>query len=1546
MFCFQVESDVAQRLQAAGLGDHLADELQTTIMSRLREVYLGVVAEEVEHSGRLDADALAASAGGPSYGALIADYGYDHDPDAGAERVYVRRGPDGVVDAAVFQAWAWPEGDGAIRAVDVTIRLAVTRAGDGQEEWERELRQRVDQAVNRYLRSAGDALVLPDMSSLLITVEHVGKDDEAHLRVAAADAGGGVRGRSWAHDAEPRDLAEALAGQLGLRAAGPFGPEQALLGPRHIGLLRALAVNPEDVRDRLGWVRAGRNPADDQRYLDAAAMASPLAEYAARREGSMSYAGAVAHERTPDGALTQSAVEYRFSQQQKNTEELEKSVQIASVELADGVTDEDVREILGRPGGEHRWPELVSYLARRDQGQRFDKNQPADDWPSLKVAGKWTVWYDIGLEDDDWRFDAIRRAAQKIEDAGYELKEIQFLLAKYNERIIVKKGRAVRSGDSIAKWPAYFSPEVINIPSKGAPELSADEINRGLYELFYNRLNDHRAALIVHEYGHYLHDMNRRDLFLDQEKTKFYPEYYDRMFTHVSRYANKTTQEAVAELFVKEVFGFPLEDWEKQILTALGAARPSSEPREAYRNPQPAEGLLDQVLEILARRPGGAPDAERVTAVITGLTAGERHMDPRLIADRVQRILESEGRRERLRSGAPVPAVLLGGEQGYIHETESMLTQALDGMTNREDPSARLYAVAGAWYPRRWDEDDTALGLSSPWARLASALGGDWRPVGPGLGAVMNRTDQLGHGAGAFLLSPPPGRADPAAPRNAGFAYALRNLGGSLFLADLQGAPSRRVRPVTDPSEMPVLPEGTRVIVTGSDGHAVRDPFGNVTPSRPDGDRTASDRAAAAAGVGEGPAADAFPWLDGMNLLRGRRDLSGTGRVLVARAVDARLAGETGSLGAEWPDEARLLADRTDPVRLLEELADGRPWIRLPGITAPALLGIIMRDAPDGARALAVVWQDRARPARVLNVVKDRRRGVVILNAETGRPADLSEETRGVDVVPLTAGINAPVAGTSPVFQGDRYTVQGEPAMRSWFMANEIGAERFGGVSGRPPGLSFAGQRDSKRLQKYLALTVRLGYFPVPDLGAADPVAGAAEAQVRQAEAVPPGDVEDAPSDTVFVGVRATPTGPAAFVLNLNEGGRLRVSGRTLAHLVHSALSDGPATEAGVASVTMIDWREGVPRPAAAEFADEVGRLLGRSASVLTASSANTWSGWSMNVKNGGRWRRSAARASETPEAVTKPRTAREWKALAKQVTHLMQQPYEDALLGINPAWVVRGLTVVHVPAPVVEWALGVAVATGAVSGPVSEAEAAASVLTSMFDKVWNTLDQLELNLPRDQIAQVLWHYIGERGARWWPTGLGAEATALRILQEFLAVRVSETLRKDYPVSFNRLDGNDVLPLVQRAIAGLEQPPPREVVARVTAAFIEIHETGRVDQQALQVQAKTEPAMVPSVSFELTLTGSVGGTIALPVTGTLTMDRIEELAARMVASFRQPYEGKNPPKWSTVAVEVPKGVAPESVAGVTQAVWKAAGLLDHGIYVKLYGWASPLRICP
>jgi hypothetical protein len=505
-----------------------------------------------------------------------------------------------------------------------------------------------------------------------------------------------------------------------------------------------------------------------------------------------------------------------------------------------------------------------------------------------------------------------------------------------------------------------------------------------------------------------------------------------------------------------------------------------------------------------------------------------------------------------------------------------------------------------------------------------------------------------------------------------------------------------------------------------------------------------------------------------------------------------------------------------------------------------------------------------------------------------------------------------------------------------------------------PPGMSFAGKRDSRRLQKYLASTARLRGLWHPGPGAADQAAGAEER-------------EDVPTETVFVGVRATPEGPAAFILNLNEGGRLQVSGRTLARLVHSVMGDGPATEAAVESITLVDWREGVSRRAAGEFADEIGRLLGRSVAVLTPSSANTWSGWRMNVRNGGRWQLSAAGVSENPAAVTGPRAGREWKALAWQAAKIIQQPYEDAMNGTTRGWD-RGIAIVNVPAPAAEWALGLAVAAGAVPGPVSEAEAAASVLTDMFDRLWDALNQVELGLHREEIAGALWGHIGKRGARGWIAGSGTEATALRIVHEFLTPRVVGTLRQDYPLDFVDLDDRAVLPLVQQAVAGLDQALPREVVENVTAAFMELYVTDQIDLPAPEAQAglarsaitrdpvagrgsrlnaeKRDPATVASGSFDLTLTGSVGGVTALPAAGTLTMDRVDELAARMAATFRQPYDGKNPPEWSTLAVEVPKGVPPESVAGVTQAVWKTAGSLDHGIYVKLHGWASPLRICP
>jgi hypothetical protein len=85
--------------------------------------------------------------------------------------------------------------------------------------------------------------------------------------------------------------------------------------------------------------------------------------------------------------------------------------------------------------------------------------------------------------------------------------------------------------------------------------------------------------------------------------------------------------------------------------------------------------------------------------------------------------------------------------------------------------------------------------------------------------------------------------------------------------------------------------------------------------------------------------------------------------------------------------------------------------------------------------------------------------------------------------------------------------------------------------------------------------------------------------------------------------------------------------------------------------------------------------------------------------------------------------------------------------------------------------------------------------------------------------------------------------------------------------------------------------------------------------------------------------------VQVEIADTQTTDSIKRLAVRVEADFRQRYGGE-PSEHAVLAVEVPPGLANETVPGITRAISTAAGLLGRGIYLKLHGWPSPVRLCP
>ncbi|HEY6494071.1 MAG TPA: hypothetical protein VIZ43_12405 [Trebonia sp.] len=1431
------------------------------------------------------------------------------EPADRTERAFVRGGPDGTIERVAFAAGGWPRG-GVTRAVDITVRLAVSVSADDPDDWADELRRRVDRAVSSYLRTADGPLVLPDLGTVLVTVEHAAPGEPAHVQATAVDAGQGVRGQSWAHDAQPRELAEALAQRLGLLAAGPLGAEPTLLAEPHVRLLRALAVDVEDPRDRRGWVRTGLDPTHDRLYLAAATTSPMLAEYMIPRELHVPLGVLRAHERDADGGLTEEAIKTRMEAHDSTFNRVLDEIEGASVTLADGVSDNDARELLARKG-EEMWPELGFFLTRDKDGKseadsRSDRNKPVDDWPSLIVKEKWIVFYEPTLAENDWRFDAIRQAADLIDGRGYSIEPVKFMLPKYASSLTIHKDRVITPNGSwsLGTVAAQFPPDTIIVnPMKPQPVNDSDA-KRGTYSTFGDRMALFQVYLIIHEYGHHLQDLRRT---LEGMGKRLPPELRKLLRSHVSEYAPTNPIEAIAELFTKDVAGFPLEDRERKMLETAGGLIPSHEPREDQENHQVEEHILNQVLAILAERRVGIQHREDVVRAASELRPVEHRMHPRLIADRVERVMDGAAHPEEAQFTGPGPAVLLGGDLGYRHSAESLLTRVLNEVADG-DPVTQLRAVVPAWFPLRGVRDDRVLGPGPAEAGLASGLGGEWRLLGHGLGAVMERLRQLGHGSGALLLSPRPIRYGTAAPDNARFAYGLRNMGTVLYLADLQAAPGQRLKQIQEPADVPALPAGTRVIVVGRDGRAVRDPF--AVSDRPRG---------------------------GEPVARGDEPGRVTGPAGAdAAAVEDRL---TGGIGQDVTDEARLLAEATDPVRWLEDQARGRAWIRLPGPMAEALLGAMMLAAPEGARALAVTWRDRTRPQRVLHVVRGEGGRAVVLDGEAGPPGDLSGETGDVDIVPLTDGVPVPPHSASAVYQGDSYTVDDGSAVRSWFTADEVKVRRSGVVHGGQPSISFADGRDRAQLERYLATARKSGHFQRSRPG-----------QVRIAA---PWETGREPGETVFVGVRATPPGPAGFILSRHDGGFLRVSGGMLARLVDAVLEQENGTDNDVRSIAMIDWREGVPARAADEFAAEISDLAGRALPVHAPTAANTWSGWGIGVANGGRWQLSE---HPPPGTVTGRWRGQGVAELGRRMALLMQRVYDEGMEN-GLAWA-RGLPTVTVPPATARWSLEQALVAGAITGQAvvagldTEAEAAAVVLTEAFDRVRGALEQAELGLdPLTSLDEALWRYTGAHGGRW-PGGSGTRQAALSIVQDFLSHGVLRRIRRDHPdvVADDDAGRRLVLRLVRQAVPGIDQPLPHDVVDRVIALILESGGPGRTGLNAAPQDGPGEHAIRTALraeSFDLTLTSSAGHVSRLRVTPADIQGQtgVSDLAGRIHVAFLQFNGGENPPVGWTLKVAVPVGPdAWDTMASA--ATSKAAGLLERKVYIELPRLPAPIPLCP
>jgi hypothetical protein len=395
-------------------------------------------------------------------------------------------------------------------------------------------------------------------------------------------------------------------------------------------------------------------------------------------------------------------------------------------------------------------------------------------------------------------------------------------LPKYEDEVSVtiEGGTIARHRKTSGIAASYYPPgDMVVGPLSVRPLYRARDLQQGGHFLVGQRMQRWLAGEIVHELAHHLHYTHSSEMLLDLGSMHFYPAERE-LLDRVSTYAASNPNEAVAELLTKEIFGLRLEEWEEQLLRALGAPRPGT-PTPEHLNPQLSPEEVDLVARKVAEDLGAPVDRERIVATIGRLSPGERRMDLRLVAGAVELVLQG------------------GSRQAVQFSTaEGRLAEVLDDVSDGQDCAVRLEQAATLWYPHpRVQRDDFIPQADAPEKRLAAAVGGDWRPVGDLLGAVIDRVDRLGPDATAFLLSSPPDLAGRSGPVNARHAYALRNQGGVLYWVETQAAPGYRFRRARQwASHIPAPEVGTRVIVVGPDGRAVADPFGDVLPApgRPD----------------------------------------------------------------------------------------------------------------------------------------------------------------------------------------------------------------------------------------------------------------------------------------------------------------------------------------------------------------------------------------------------------------------------------------------------------------------------------------------------------------------------------------------------------------------------------------------------------------------------------------------------------------------------------------------------------------------------------------
>lgn len=230
---------------------------------------------------------------------------------------------------------------------------------------------------------------------------------------------------------------------------------------------------------------------------------------------------------------------------------------VLSRKLRSGVTvealgDDRVAALLassGRgPDGRTPYPEIESYLARRDTGRRSDHGSPLTEWARETIAvGETQVTLHHDPTDALWerRRDQVLDSVHRLASRGLLAPGLEYFLPKYGRDITVSPsgGISVNSKGSVAQ---FFAPNRVVVSPHAMALASAEKAD--------GYVDGSPEGVLDHEAGHAAHRASDPFAFHDLTAASFVDEAAETAH-EVSEYAGQNPREFVAEVFTGLVRG-------------------------------------------------------------------------------------------------------------------------------------------------------------------------------------------------------------------------------------------------------------------------------------------------------------------------------------------------------------------------------------------------------------------------------------------------------------------------------------------------------------------------------------------------------------------------------------------------------------------------------------------------------------------------------------------------------------------------------------------------------------------------------------------------------------------------------------------------------------------------------------------------------------------------------------------------------------------------------------------------------------------------------